>query len=114
MRWYVELILDSLWESVIFSVGCAAAAVAGMVIFQVPFADGLGFVLLVVSAGLMLIGGAMSFVSPGNVKVVNALFRAKLNPTLEDFRKSRHRAALYALTGVLLFVYSLVMASVLV
>ena len=113
MRWYTELLVDSLEESLIFGIGCAVVAVAGMLLLQVPFTDGLGFALLIVSAGLILVGGAMSFVSPGNVKVMNTLFRAKLNPTPDDYRKNRHRAALFALTGVLLFSYSLALAAVL-
>jgi hypothetical protein len=114
LNWYVELLADSLEESLVFGVICAAVAVAGGFLFQVPFTDALGFVMLIVSAGLMLIGGALSFVSPGNVKVFNALMggfvRNRLNPGVDDFRRARHRAELYALTGFLLFVYSLAMA----
>ncbi|MDE1853710.1 MAG: hypothetical protein KGI38_08190 [Thaumarchaeota archaeon] len=113
MKWYVDLLVASVGESALFSAGSAAAAIGGMFILGVPFLDGLGFVLLVVSAGLMLIGGALSFISPGNVKLVNTLTKAKLNPGPDDYRRNRNKAALYALTGVLLFVYSLVLAAVL-
>ena len=114
MKWYVELMVDSLGESLIFSIICAVAAVAGVFVLQVPFVDGLGFVLLVVSAGLMLIGGGLSFVSPGNVKVLNILMgplmKNKANPGPHDYRSTRQKAALYSVTGVLLFAYSLVLA----
>jgi hypothetical protein len=110
MQWYVEVFITSLGESVLFAGGCAVAALLGLLILRIPFFDGLGLVLLIVSAGLMLIGGALSFVSPGNVKVVNAFTRAKLNPGPEDFRKAKHRAALYSMTGILLFIYSLLLA----
>ena len=117
MKWYTELLVDSLGESLIFSIICAVAAVAGFFLLQVPFVDGFGFVLLIVSAGLMLVGGALSFVSPGNVKVVNALMgsfmKNRLNPGPDDYRNTKQKAALYSVTGVLIFVYSLAMAFVL-
>jgi len=103
--------MTSLWESVIFSAACAAVAIGGVYFFDVPFVDGLGLVLLIVSAGLMLIGGAMSFVSPGNLRVVNSLFKAKVKIGPDDFRRQKQRAALYAITGVLLFAYSLMLAT---
>jgi hypothetical protein len=113
LKWYVDLLAASFGESALFSGGSAAAALGGMFILGVPFLDGLGFVLLVVSAGLMLVGGALSFMSPGNVRLVNALTKAKLNPGPEEYRRTRNKAALFALTGVLLFIYSLVLAAVL-
>jgi len=113
LEWYVEALISSIWESLIFTAGCAAIAIAGVYVFGVPFVDGLGLVLLIVGAGLMLIGGAMSFVSPGNVRMVNSLFRAKIKMEPDDFRKQKQRAALYAITGVLVFGYSLLLATVL-
>lgn len=110
MKWYYDLALSSLKESAIFSGACAVVALAGVYVLSVPFFDGLGLVLLIVSAGLMLVGGALSFVSPGNVKLLNALSNAKLKPTTDDYRKTRNRAALFALTGILLFLYSLALA----
>lgn len=76
----------------------------------VPFLAGFGLVLLAVSAGLMLVGAGYNFVTPGNVKTVNALTDAKINPQEDDYRRARHKAALYALTGILLFAYSLLLA----
>jgi len=110
MQWYFEVFISALRESVLFAGGCVVAALFGTLILGIPFFDGLGLVLLIVSAGLMLIGGALSFVSPGNVKVVNAFTNAKLNPGPEDFRKAKHRAALYSMTGILPFTYSLLLA----
>lgn len=119
MKWYYEVVVSSLGESVIFSLGCAIIALAGTILFKIPFSDGLGLVLLIVSAGLMLIGGAMSFVTPGNVRLVNDIVgaltrrsRSRVNPGPDDFRKTQHSAALYALTGVLLFCYSLILGLV--
>jgi len=120
MKWYFDLVVSSLGESVLFGLGCAVTALAGTFLFKVPFSDGFGLVLLIVGAGLMLIGGAMSFVTPGNVRLVNDIVnaltrktRSRLDPGPEDFRKTQHSAALYALTGVLLFVYSLMLGLIL-
>lgn len=113
MKWYTELAISSLQESALFGVGCAVVALIGEVVFRIPFLDGLGLVLLIVSAGLMLVGGALSFVTPANVKVVNALTNSKLKSSPEDFRRTRNRAALFALAGMLLFVYSLILAALL-
>jgi len=38
--------------------------------------------------------------------------RSKVNPGQDDYRKAKHRAALYSITGLLLFGYSLVLAAV--
>jgi hypothetical protein len=112
LKWYTELVVSSLRESALFAAGSAAVAVAGAFAIGIPFPDGLGFVLLVVSAGLMLVGGALSFVSPGNVRVIRALTNAKIDPDVETYRKTREKAALYSVTGVFLLVYSLALASV--
>jgi hypothetical protein len=105
-----EVALSSVGESLVFSFVCAVIAVVGTFVLRIPFTDGLGFVLLVTGAGLMLIGGALGFVSPGHVKLINALSRSKLNPGPEDLRKTRNKATLYSLTGGLLFAYSLLLA----
>ncbi len=110
MNEYAKLFVSSVRESIFFTIACVGVALVWPFFLGTPLLDGLGLVLLVAGAGLMLIGGAMGFVSPGNVKVVNALFRSKLKPTADDYRKTRNRAALYSATGILLFAYSLVLA----
>ena len=104
--------MSSLQESLIFTVGCAAVAVAGELLLGIPFPDALGLVLLVVSAGMMLVGGALSFVTPAKVRVFNLLVKSKVDPSTEDYRKNENKAAVYALTGVLLFAYSLALGFV--
>jgi len=120
MKWYFDVVVWSLGESVIFSLGCALAGLAGAILFRVPFSDVFGLILLVVGAGLMLLGGAMSFVTPGNVRFVNTIVnaftrtqKARVNPGPEDYRRTQHSAALYSLTGVLLFLYSLILGLIL-
>jgi hypothetical protein len=111
LQWYVRVFLSSMQESAVFTAGCMAVALAGVYLYGVPFTDALGFVLLVVSAGLMLVGGAMSFISPAKVKIVNLAMKSKIKATEDDYAKNMQRAALYATTGVLLFGYSLLLAA---
>lgn len=110
MGWYRKVLVSSIAESVIFSAIAAGVAFAGEVGLQVQFFDGFGFVLLILSAALMLVGGAMSFVTPGTAKVVSLLTGRKENTTIQDWERSQHRAALYMITGVILFAESMVLA----
>lgn len=119
MQKYLEIVVASLTESLVFTAICAVPALAGVLLLGLPFLDGFGFVLLVVGAGLMLVGGALSFVTPGKARVFNVLIapifgheRVKMTP--EDFQRSENRAALYSLTGFLLFGYALLLAIVVV
>jgi hypothetical protein len=112
MHWYRKVAVSSIVESLIFSAVSAAIALAGLAAWQVPFLDGYGFVLLIISSGLMLVGGALSFTTPGTARVITALSGRKLNPSPEDFVNAQHKAALYATTGVILFIESLALAVV--
>lgn len=113
MRWYVDVFLKSLGESALFAAGSVGGAVVGQFAWNVPVLDGVGLILLVLGAGLMLVGGALSFMTPANVRVLSALFGRKVDPSREDYDKAKHQAALYSMTGFLLFAYSLTMATIL-
>lgn len=109
----MDVAITSLRESLFFSVGCAVAGLAGAVLLHVPFTDAFGLVLLVVGAGMMLVGGAMGFVTPGNAKFMNDMLsvftgRSRKSGTY-DYKKTMHSAALFSMTGVLLFAYSLLL-----
>ena len=110
MRWYVDVLLKALGESALFALGSAGGAAVGQVVWSVPILDGIGLILLVLGAGLMLVGGALSFMTPGNVRVFSALFGRKVDPSRDDYESAKHKAALYSMTGFLLFAYSLIMA----
>ena len=111
MGWYRKTFISSLGESVIFSGVAAVIGFGGLAALQIPFFDGFGFALLVLSSGLMLVGGALSFATPGTAKVLSLLTGKKVDQTTQDFEKAQHRAALYATTGVILFVESLALAA---
>jgi hypothetical protein len=89
-------------------------AIAGLSSFFVTagFLPILGLVLLLESAGLMLLGGALSFSSqPSTRRLTSILTKTKIEvskPQLEDVEA---KAATIALVGVLLFLESLALAA---
>jgi hypothetical protein len=106
-----ELLLDSLKESVVF--GAIALPVAYILVsaFRISYFDSVGFVLLLESCGLMLVGGAMDLVSsPGIRKVVSLLEGKKLRLDGGAEGRSGRGAAVYTLTGVILFLSSIAIA----
>jgi hypothetical protein len=72
----------------------------------------LGLVLLVESAALMLLGGALSFSGQAGVRKATALLTGiKTEVTKAELADLDAKAAAYALAGALLFVESLVLAA---
>jgi hypothetical protein len=72
----------------------------------------LGLILLVESAALMLLGGALSFSGqPGTRKLAGFLTGTKIVVTKSDLEGVDARAAAFALVGVLLFLESLTLAA---
>jgi hypothetical protein len=76
------------------------------------FIAALGLILLVESAALMLIGGALSFSGqPGVRRLAGLLTGTKLDVTKSDLESLDARAMAFALVGVLLFVEDFVLAA---
>ena len=76
------------------------------------FVAALGLVLLVESAALMLIGGALSFSGqPGVRKLTQLLAGTKIEAAKSDIESLDAKAAAFALIGVLLFLESLALAT---
>ncbi len=89
-------------------------AVAGLssVVVATGFVAALGLIMLVESAVLMLLGGALSFSGqPGLRKLAGLLTEAKIHVTESDLEGLDARAAAFALAGVLLFLESLALAA---
>jgi hypothetical protein len=111
-------LVDSLKESLVFGVISLPLAYVLVLEFRLGYFDSVGFVLLLESCGLMLIGGAMDLVSaPGIRRVVSLLGRratvevgAKVKPDGGADAKFSSGAAVYTLTGVILFMTSLAVA----
>ena len=76
------------------------------------FVAALGLILLVESAALMLIGGALSFSGqPGVRKLTGLLTGTKLDVTKSDLDALDARAMAFALVGVLLFLEDFALAA---
>jgi hypothetical protein len=113
---YVETFVSCLKEAVIFNVIGAAVAVGALVFFSVPLSISFGFVVLIESTGLMLIGGALGVAGGATSRKVaefisSSVLKRKYDP--KSVESSDAKAALYAITGMLLFAEGAVMAAVL-
>ena len=118
MTRFLKQAVLSLREAAVLSAIDAGGSLALQVLLQVPFVDSYGLILLIESAVLMLVGGAMSFAGQGGVRYVVDVFsrRAtgkKISPGKDELEKSELRAALYAITGFLLFSEAIVLTAVL-
>jgi hypothetical protein len=89
-----------------------ALAGAALESIKVGFVAALGVILLLESAALMLLGGALSFSGqPGVRKLTALLTGTQTLVTKADLDDLDAKAAAYALIGVLLFVESLALAA---
>ena len=103
MRAYAEIALTSLKEALLFNLLGAGIAVASQVLFRVPLSDSFGFIMLIESTGLLLIGGALGVAGQATTRKVAEIFtRRKVADS--EVLKGDQMAALYSLTGVILFV----------
>ena len=88
------------------------AAALGSAAFSADFPASLGLLMLLESAALMLIGGALSFSGqPGVRKLAALLARTELDSKRNELGDLDAKAAAYALVGVLLFVETLALAA---
>ena len=88
--------------------------VAGLlsVVVAIDFLAAFGLILLLESAGLMLLGGALSFSGqPGVRRLTGLLSRTKTEMSKADLETVDATAATFALVGVLLFLESLALAA---
>ena len=112
MHRYFETIVSSLQEAVIFNVVGAAVAFGALVFFEVPLGVSFGFVILIESTGLMLVGGALGVAGGATSrKIAEIVSRRKVDP--KSIQASDAKAALYAITGLLLFAEGALMAAIL-
>jgi len=107
---YLEGLVSCLKETVIFNVIGAAVAFGVLVFLNIPLTASFGFIVLIESTGLMLVGGALGVAGgPSSRKVMEFLSRRKVDP--KTIETSDARAALYAVTGMLLFAEGAIMAA---
>lgn len=105
-----EVLVDSARESLLFSGIAVFVAFPIFWYFKLLYFDAFGFVLLVESCGLMLVGGVMEFTSTGVIRRFLSLTNSKLGMDPATMKKQMKGAVLYTLTGVILFLESLLVA----
>lgn len=109
MHRYLEVTVSSAKEAVLFNIGGVAVALGVLLLFKIPLGDSFGFIILLESTGLMLIGGALGVAGQATTrKLAEIITRRKVEPG--SVAASDLRAALYALTGVILFAEGAFMA----
>ncbi len=102
MKNYTEVAISSVREAVLFNAIGGAVALAALLLVQIPLSDSFGFIVLIESCGLMLVGGAMGVAGQATTrKVAEWITRRKLSE--QELSHSDLVAALYALTGGILF-----------
>ncbi len=112
MHQYASFAVSSLREAAIFNAGAALVGAAVLLLFQVPLQSSYGFILLLESTGLMLVGGALGVAGQATTrKITEIVTRRKMDEL--QIGKSDSKAALYALTGAFLFVEGAVLAALL-
>jgi hypothetical protein len=114
-----EIAVDSAKESLVFT-GIAIPFAYPILLWlnavhlTTVYPDAFGFALLIEACLLMLAGGALDIGSTGSAKrIYAALARKNFEYDRDETRKQVNRAAVYSVTGVVLFVESLAVALVL-
>ncbi len=113
MRSYRDAFVLSTQEAALISIVDIGVALATLFLFRVAFLDDYGFILLVESAGLLLLGGGLGFAGqPGVRRIVSltsiANRREAERPSNDKGSEKQNdvRASVYMLTGLFLFLES--------
>jgi len=103
MQGYTRVAFTSIREVLVFNLVGAGVALGALLVFRIPLGDSFGFIILIESTALMLVGGALGVAGQATTRKVTEIFtRRKLKDT--EVIQNDVQAALYALTGVVLFV----------
>jgi len=103
MQGYAKIAFTSLREVLIFNLAGAAIALGALFLLRIPLGDSFGFIILIESTALMLVGGALGVAGQATSRKVTELFtRRKIKDS--EVMQNDSAAALYALTGAVLFV----------
>ncbi len=112
MHWLAGASLSSVKEGAIFNgINVPIAAIATYLL-GFKFVDAIGLVLLLEATGLMISGGAMEMGAAPSTKRLVSIFQGKrMEWSRKDYNEAQRRGAVFAITGVLLFAESLLMAA---
>lgn len=109
---YREIVTSSLAESTIFLVADSVVSFLSLLLFGFTFLSSLGLLLLVESAVFMLVGGALDFSRTHSGKKILSLMGVKTKDDSKASERTGRRAGIFTLTGVILFLESLLLAIV--
>jgi hypothetical protein len=101
MEGFKDAATSSFREAVWFNLGAAIAALVALIVFSIPVTESFGDALLIESTGLMLVGGALGVAGQGTTRKLNEMIFKK--SFTGNASQSDLKAALYAITGGLLF-----------
>lgn len=109
MRSYADVVFSSFKEIALFNVIGGAIALVGVLFIPVAPVDAFGFVILIESTGLMLVGGAMGVAGQATTRrITEWATRRKIKDS--ETVQSDLAAALYAFTGGTLFAEAFVLS----
>ena len=111
MHRYLETVVSSFKEALLFNLIGAAAALGALVFLSIPLSISFGLIILIESTGLMLVGGALGVAGGATAQTIaRFLTRKKLDP--KSIQTSDTKATLYVLTGFMLFAEGALMSAV--
>ncbi|MDG7006950.1 MAG: hypothetical protein JRN06_01750 [Nitrososphaerota archaeon] len=113
MNPWLEILISSLEEGALITLIDIPVSLFIGVLLGTPGLGVLGFVLLLESVVLMLIGGAVEFGATPSAKRASALIRRKsFDWDAGEYKRIQARGAFYTLIGVMFFLESLTLALV--
>jgi hypothetical protein len=106
---YATAALSSVKEALIFNLVGVGIAAGVLLVFSIPVTESFGDIILFESTGLMLVGGALGVAGQATTrKLTELVFHRRTSDS--EVVSSDLKAALYILTGGLLFVEGALMA----
>jgi hypothetical protein len=106
-----DFVFPSLRENAIFLAAGLVVALVVRTVYGWDFVSTIGLIMLIESAGLMLIGGAMELAaSASGVRLAGVFRRGGEGPSKKDLEGAVERAGTFAFTGMLLFGETILLA----
>lgn len=113
MNPWLETLVSSLEEGVLLTLIDVPVSFVIGVLLATPGLNVLGFLLLLESVALMLIGGAVEFGGTPSAKRATSLIRRKkFDWDAGEYKRVQARGAFYSIIGVMFFLESLTLALV--